>query len=89
MGKRSIWKGPYVHPKLLKKVDKMLDSGRIGVVKTWSRNSVILPNFVDLTFSVYNGKKFISFLVKEQMVGKKLGEFSPTRTFTGHKKDKK
>jgi small subunit ribosomal protein S19 len=78
-----------VHPKLLKKVTLMHKSGKKYVVKTWSRGSTILPSFVGLTFSIYNGKKFIPTLVTDEMVGKKMGEFSPTRTFVGHKKNKK
>lgn len=89
MNTRSIWKGPYVHPKLLKKVNTALKNNHKSVIKTWARSSVVLPNFVGLTFSIYNGRKFISILVTDEMVGKKLGEFSPTRTFTGHKKNKK
>ena len=89
MSTRSIWKGPYVHPKLLKKVNVALKNSRKNAIKTWSRSSVILPNFVGLTFSVYNGKKFLPISVTDEMVGKKLGEFSPTRVFTGHKKNKK
>jgi len=74
---------------LLKKADVARDSGRNQVIKTWSRRSTILPQFVGLTFGVYNGKKFIPVLVTEEMVGHKLGEFSPTRTYTGHGADKK
>jgi small subunit ribosomal protein S19 len=88
-GKRSVWKGPFVDGHLLKAVKKVMASGKSTVVKTWSRRSTILPNFVGLTFSVYNGKKFIPVLVTEQMVGKKLGEFSPTRTFSGHGANRK
>jgi len=86
MGKRSIWKGPYVHPKLLKKVSVVSQQKRRQPIKTWSRSSTILPNFVGHTFLVHNGKKFINITVNETMVSKKLGEFAPTRTFTGHKK---
>ena len=81
---RSVWKGPFVDITLLKKADKVLDSGRKEVIKTWSSRSTILPQFVGLTFGVYNGKKFIPVSVNENMVGHKLGEFSPTRTFKGH-----
>ena len=86
---RSVWKGPFVDGYLLKKADTVRDSGRKEVVKTWSRRSTILPQFVGITFGVYNGKKFIPVLVTEEMVGQKFGEFSPTRTFYGHGADKK
>ena len=86
---RSVWKGPFVDGYLLKKVDEAHSSGRKTVIKTWSRRSTILPQFVGLTFGVHNGKKFIPVLVTEDMVGHKLGEFSPTRTFHGHSGDKK
>ena len=86
---RSIWKGPFVDGYLLKKADEAHSSGRKTVIKTWSRRSTILPQFVGLTFGVHNGKKFIPVLVTEDMVGHKLGEFSPTRTFHGHSGDKK
>ena len=86
---RSIWKGPFVDGYLLRKVDTVRNSGRKEVIKTWSRRSTILPQFVGLTFGVYNGKKFIPVNVTEEMVGHKLGEFSPTRTFTSHAGDKK
>ena len=81
---RSVWKGPFVDGHLLKKADTAQNSGRKEVIKTWSRRSTILPQFVGLTFGVYNGKKHIPVLVTEEMVGHKLGEFSPTRTFHGH-----
>ena len=81
---RSIWKGPFVDMTLIKKATKVSESGRKEVIKTWSRRSTILPQFVGLTFGVYNGKKFIPVLVNENMVGHKLGEFSPTRVFKGH-----
>ncbi len=81
---RSVWKGPFVDAYLLKKADKVRDSGKNEVIKIWSRRSTILPQFVGLTFGVYNGKKHIPVLVTEDMVGHKLGEFSPTRTFHGH-----
>ena len=81
---RSSWKGPFVDGYLLKKADAARSSGRKDVIKTWSRRSTILPQFVGLTFGVYNGKKFIPVAVTEEMVGHKLGEFSPTRTFHGH-----
>ena len=81
---RSVWKGPFVDGYLLKKAEATRGSGRKEVIKTWSRRSTILPQFVGLTFGVYNGKKHIPVLVTEDMVGHKLGEFSPTRTFHGH-----
>ena len=89
MSNRSVWKGPFVDPKLLKKVDKAMSDNKYVNIKTWSRKSTILPNFVGLTFSVHNGKKFIPVLVNEKMVGKKLGEFAPTRTFNGHGSNRK
>jgi len=81
---RSVWKGPFVDMTLIKKANKVAGSGRKEVIKTWSRRSTILPQFVGLTFGVYNGQKFIPVSVNENMVGHKLGEFSPTRTFKGH-----
>ncbi len=81
---RSSKKGPYIHPKLLKKVSQMKNSGDRKVIKTWSRASEISPDFVGLTVAVYNGKKFVPVYITENMVGHKLGEFSPTRTFKGH-----
>ena len=86
---RSVWKGPFVDGYLLKKADAVQSSGRKDVIRTWSRRSTILPQFVGLTFGVYNGKKFIPVNVTEEMVGHKLGEFSPTRTFHNHSGDKK
>ncbi|MBV8188240.1 MAG: 30S ribosomal protein S19 [Alphaproteobacteria bacterium] len=86
---RSVWKGPFVEASLIKKSEKARQSVRNEVIKTWSRRSTILPQFVGLTFGVYNGKKFIPVNVTEEMVGHKLGEFSPTRTFAGHSGDKK
>ena len=86
---RSVWKGPFVDGYLLQKVEKGHESGRKDVIKTWSRRSTILPQFVGLTFGVHNGKKFMPVLVSEDMVGHKLGEFSPTRTYYGHGADKK
>ena len=86
---RSVWKGPFVDSYLLKKAEVSRESGRNDVIKTWSRRSTILPQFVGLTFGVYNGKKFIPVLVTENMVGHKMGEFSPTRTYLGHTADKK
>lgn len=89
MGKRSVWKGPFVDGYLIKKAMDALKSGKHTVIKTWSRRSVIIPQFVGLTFGVYNGKTFIPVLVKEEMVGHKFGELSPTRTYHGHAGDKK
>jgi small subunit ribosomal protein S19 len=81
---RSVWKGPFVDGYLLKKADAARSSGRSEMIKIWSRRSTILPQFVGLTFGVYNGTKHIPVHVTEEMVGHKFGEFSPTRTFTGH-----
>lgn len=81
---RSVWKGPFVDGYLLKKADKARSSGRNDIIKTWSRRSTILPQFVGLTFGVHNGKKHIPVAVNEDMIGHKLGEFAPTRTFTSH-----
>jgi small subunit ribosomal protein S19 len=86
---RSAWKGPFVDGYLLKKAETVQNAGRKDVIKTWSRRSTILPQFVGLTFGVYNGQKHIPVHVNEDMVGMKLGEFSPTRTFYGHASDKK
>ncbi|MBM3602168.1 MAG: 30S ribosomal protein S19 [Alphaproteobacteria bacterium] len=86
---RSVWKGPFVDHYLLPKVDKLRESGRHDLIKTWSRRSVILPQFVGVTFAVHNGKKFVPVLVNENMIGHRLGEFAPTRTFHGHAADKK
>ena len=86
---RSVWKGPFVDGYLLKKAEAVRNSGRSDVIKTWSRRSTILPQFVGITFNVYNGKKFIPVLISEEMVGQKLGEYSPTRTYYGHTADKK
>ncbi len=86
---RSVWKGPFVDGYLLKKADATRASGRNEIIKTWSRRSTIMPQFVGLTFGVYNGKKFLPVLVTENMVGHKFGEFAPTRTFFGHAADKK
>ena len=86
---RSVWKGPFVDGYLLKKAEDMHSSGRKDVIKTWSRRSTIIPQFVGLTFGVYNGAKHVPVLVSEDMVGHKFGEFSPTRTFYGHAADKK
>ncbi len=81
---RSLKKGPYVDPKLMKKVQKMIETGEKKIIKTWSRRSTIIPEFVGFTFAVHNGNKFIPVYVTENMVGHKLGEFAPTRTYRGH-----
>ena len=86
---RSVWKGPFVDGFLLKKAEKSRASGRNEIIKIWARRSTILPQFVGLTFGVYNGQKFIPVLVTENMIGHKFGEFSPTRTFFGHASDRK
>lgn len=86
---RSVWKGPFVDGYLLKKAEAARSSGRSSVIKTWSRRSTILPQFVGLTFGVYNGQKFVPVLVNEDMIGHKFGEFSPSRTYYGHGVDKK
>jgi small subunit ribosomal protein S19 len=87
---RSLKKGPYIDFRLTRKVDNMNDSGKKSVIKTWSRRSMISPEFVGYTFAVHNGNKFIPVYVTENMVGHKLGEFAPTRTYRGHvgKKDR-
>jgi small subunit ribosomal protein S19 len=87
--KRSAKKGPYIQPSLLEKVTKAKASGKRDAIKTWSRRSLIIPDFVGLTFSVHNGKKFIAVYVTENMVGHYLGEFSPTRTFKLHSGQRK
>ncbi len=86
---RSVWKGPFVDGYLLRKADALQTSGRKDMIKTWSRRSTIMPQFIGLTFGVYNGHKHIPVSVSEDMVGMKFGEFSPTRTFYGHAADKK
>ena len=87
---RSVWKGPFVDLHLLKKAEAAQDAGgRAGPIKTWSRRSTILPQFVGLTFGGYNGKKHIPGNVTEEMIGQKCGEYSPTRTYYGHAADKK
>lgn len=86
---RSVWKGPFFDRYLLKKSEVAQASGRKDVIKTWSRRSTVLPQFVGLTFGVHNGKKFVPVYVTENMVGHKLGEFAPTRTYHGHGADKK
>ena len=86
---RSVWKGPFIEKSLLKKVEAARSAGKNTVIKTWSRRSTNLPHMVGLTFGVHNGKKFIPVLVSDQMIGHKLGEFAPTRTYYGHGADKK
>ena len=87
---RSVWKGPFVDLYLLKKAETAQDAGaKAGPIKTWSRRSTILPQFVGLTFGVHNGQKHVPVLISEDMVGMKLGEFAPTRYFPGHAADKK
>ena len=81
---RSIWKGPFVDPSLIKKVEKLKGSTSKTPIKTWSRKSTIIPDFVGHSFLIHNGKKFIPIKISEEMVGHKLGEFSPTRQFSGH-----
>ena len=86
---RSLKKGPYVESKLIRKVTKAQESRSNAVIKTWSRRSTIVPDMVGITLAVHNGKKFIPVFITENMVGHKLGEFSPTRTFYGHAGDRK
>jgi len=86
---RSVKKGPYIQECLLRNVDLEGETSRNKVIKTWSRRSTIIPEFVGLTFAVHNGKKFIPVFVSENMVGHKLGEFAPTRTYYGHGSDRK
>ncbi|MDR9388489.1 MAG: 30S ribosomal protein S19 [Balneolaceae bacterium] len=81
---RSLKKGPFVHYKLQRKIDAQKNETKKKVIKTWSRSSMITPDFIGMTFAVHNGKQFIPVYVTENMVGHKLGEFSPTRTFRGH-----
>ena len=81
---RSVWKGPFVDPSLIKKVEKQKMATNIKPIKTWSRKSTIIPEFVGVSFLIHNGKKFILITISEDMVGHKLGEFSPTRQFHGH-----
>ena len=81
---RSVWKGPFVDPSLIKQVEKLKDKSNKPPIKTWSRKSTIIPEFVGFSFLIHNGKKFIPIRISEEMVGHKLGEFSPTRTFSGH-----
>ena len=86
---RSVWKGPFVELSLLKKAEAAQDAGGRAPIKTWSRRSTILPQFVGLTFGVHNGHEHVPVNISEDMVGMKLGEFAPTRTFYGHAADKK
>jgi len=86
---RSLKKGPFIHHKLQRKVDELNQSGKKKVIKTWSRASMITPEFVGYTFAVHNGKNFIPVYITENMVGHRLGEFSPTRSFRGHSGTKK
>ena len=86
---RSAKKGPYVQPSLMEKVARLKDSGKRDAIKTWSRRSLVVPDFVGLTFAVHNGKKFVSVFITENMVGHYLGEFSPTRTFRLHSGQRK
>jgi small subunit ribosomal protein S19 len=86
---RSLKKGPFVHNSLLKKIEANLDSNKKSVIKTWSRSSMIIPDFVGQTIAVYNGRQFVPVYITENMVGHKLGEFSPTRSFRGHAGGKK
>ena len=86
---RSLKKGPYIHYKLQRKIDLMDETGKNSVIKTWSRASMIAPDFVGKTIAVHNGRQFIPVFITENMVGHKLGEFSPTRTFRGHGGNKK
>ena len=81
---RAVWKGPFVDPSLIKKVEMQKDKSNKSPIKTWSRKSTIIPDFVGISFLVHNGKKFIPITISEEMVGHKLGEFSPTRQFSGH-----
>ncbi len=81
---RSVWKGPFVDPSLLKKVEKLKGQTNTAPIKTWSRKCTIIPEFVGHSFLIYNGKKFIPIKISDEMVGHKLGEFSPTRQFSGH-----
>jgi small subunit ribosomal protein S19 len=86
---RSVWKGPFVDGYLIKKAKVLVESGRRDPIKTWSRRSTLIPDFVGITFLVHNGRKFIPVLVTEDMIGHKLGEFAPTRTFLGHSGDRR
>ena len=81
---RSVWKGPFVEESLIKKIEKQKNDKNRKPIKTWSRKSTIIPDFIGFSFLIYNGKKFIPLTISEDMVGHKLGEFAPTRTFVGH-----
>jgi small subunit ribosomal protein S19 len=81
---RAVWKGPFVEESLIKKVEKLKNETNKKPIKTWSRKSTIIPDFVGFSFLIHNGRKFIPLTISEDMVGHKLGEFAPTRTFTGH-----
>ena len=81
---RSVWKGPFVDPSLLKKVEKLKNTPNVAPIKTWSRKCTIIPEFVGHSFLIHNGKKFIPIKISDEMVGHKLGEFAPTRQFSGH-----
>ena len=81
---RAVWKGPFVEESLIKKVEKLKNVTNKKPIKTWSRKSTIIPDFVGFSFLIYNGRKFIPLTISEDMVGHKLGEFAPTRTYTGH-----
>ena len=81
---RAVWKGPFVDQNLIKKVEKLSGQTQKAPIKTWSRKSTIIPEFVGHSFLIHNGKKFIPIKISEEMVGHKLGEFSPTRSFSGH-----
>jgi small subunit ribosomal protein S19 len=86
---RSIKKGPYIAPDLVKKLEQQKESGKRGAIKTWSRNSLITPDFVGVTIAVHDGRKFVEVFVTENMVGHALGEFAPTRTFRPHSGQRK
>ena len=86
---RSVWKGPFIDGNLMKKADKVRESGRNEVIKTWSRRSMIIPDMIGLTIAVHNGRTHVPVLVSENMIGHKLGEFAATRTYKGHVADKK
>ena len=81
---RAVWKGPFVEESLIKKVDRQKNDSNKKPIKTWSRKSTIIPDFIGISFLIYNGKKFIAITVSEDMVGHKFGEFAPTRQFSGH-----
>lgn len=86
---RSLKKGPYVEAKLMSKALAIIESGDKKMIKTWSRRSTIMPEFIGITFAIHNGRKFIPIYITENMVGHKLGEFAPTRTFKGHSRSEK